>query len=120
MKNRTNFLSFLEFVVVDIPGSKFFVGTLEIAFGLFEFLAEFFGSLFQFLLFSFGFGTSSFFLFEFGLGLLEILFQTSGVRLVRHGLLVAFLALLLELLDFVRSEERRVGKECRSWWWADW
>src|SRR5262245_64906683 len=31
---------------------------------------------------------------------------------------------MIKSVDFVlpvhkRSEERRVGKECRSWWWAD-
>src|SRR5699024_11627827 len=34
-------------------------------------------------------------------------------------LLVAFITVLASVLGDLRSEERRVGKECRSRWWRD-
>src|SRR5439155_19035791 len=40
-------------------------------------------------------------------------FRDEPVFLARAGMDVA------AKLSHLRSEERRVGKECRSWWWAN-
>src|SRR5207249_8394957 len=41
------------------------------------------------------------------------------VRQVQAGSLHLYLAYMTIALLALRSEERRVGKECRSRWWAD-
>src|SRR5438309_11551677 len=40
-----------------------------------------------------------------------------GARNRRHACLAAPFRHLAVLVDPPRSEERRVGKECRCWWW---
>src|SRR5690554_862997 len=42
-------------------------------------------------------------------------FRTHTLHMRRHGIPLG--PHLLQLRHRARSEERRVGKECRSWWW---
>src|SRR5438067_13319243 len=56
-----------------------------------------------------------------GEGLLTAEHAAYGI-MVEHYIISSGMKVLIDgsrLAPYVRSEERRVGKECRSWWWTD-
>src|SRR5207247_7055902 len=50
----------------------------------------------------------------------HIVSEPTALLQLTFAILLGFIGALLALfLQKLRSEERRVGKECRSWWWSE-